>query len=316
MVSGELFDNNINFFQIDPKKDYVVLSIAEGSTGVREVVRTWWSMVYWGWDLDRLAFLNGSVEYNYQNCKDYLVATSSPNPKITKEYHMSDIKTDRTSLHLYMNEVKDIVANNNSGYFLADARGTGEYSGEKKSKTASKECGSNHDEQCYSAFKGHIKGAVDFPYTDMLVMDDEKCDLNGDGKIDKNDASYKFKSYDELKDIYASKGYNSCDTVIGYCRTGRKSTILALTSTVVLGYPFRMYDGSWIQWGSMASVKDTNGDYILPEDSNIRADVEKYSEILGYNDSLYVEPKGIYEIDLNATDTQNIKNEDQSYLAQ
>jgi 3-mercaptopyruvate sulfurtransferase SseA len=153
---------------------------------------------------------------------------------------------------------------------LVDARGTGEYSGAKKSKTASKKCGLDHNEQCYSAFKGHIKGAVDFPYTDMLVMDDGKCDLNGDGKIDKHDASYKFKSYDELKELYACKGFNSCDTVIGYCRTGRKSTILALTSTVVLGYPFRMYDGSWIQWGSLANVKDTNGNYILPEDSQVR----------------------------------------------
>ena len=315
MIAGNLFDKNINFFQIDPKKDFVVISIAEGSTGVREVIRTWWSMIYWGWDMDRIAFLNGSVEYNYQNSKDYLVATSSPNPKMVAEYHMSDLKTDRTSLHLYMDEVKDIVANSKKGFFLADARGTKEYSGAKKSKTASKKCGPNHDKQCYSAFKGHIKGAVDFPYTDMLVMDDGKCDLNGDGKVDKHDASYKFKSYDELKDLYACKGFNSCDTVIGYCRTGRKSTILALTSTVVLGYPFRMYDGSWIQWGSMANVKDTNGDYILPEDSKVRLDVEKYSEIVGYNNSLDVEPKGIYEIDLNSTDGQNIKREDQAYLA-
>ena len=117
MIAGDLFDRNINFFQIDPKKDFVVISIAEGSTGVREVIRTWWSMIYWGWDMDKIAFLNGSVEYNFQNNKDYLVATSSPNPKINAEYHMSDLKTDRTSLHLYMDEVKDIVSHDKSGFF-------------------------------------------------------------------------------------------------------------------------------------------------------------------------------------------------------
>jgi hypothetical protein len=65
----------------------------------------------------------------------------------------------------------------------------------------------------------------------------------------------------------------------------------------------------------MANVKDTNGDFIVSEDSKVRLDVEKYSEIVGYNNSLDVEPKGIYEIDPDGTNSQNIKKEDQAYLA-
>jgi 3-mercaptopyruvate sulfurtransferase SseA len=316
MIAGNLIDRNINFFQIDPKKDYVVIALAQGSVGVREVVRTMWSMIYWGWDMDRIAFLNGSVEYNYQNCKNYLVAKSSPVPKMTKEYHMSDLKCDRTSLHIYFDEMREIAKNQPKDIFLADARGTKEYSGAKKSATKTKSCGPNHDKQCYSAFRGHIRGAVDFPYTDILVMDDEKCDLNHDGKIDKKDASYKFKSYDDLKTLYACKGYKPGQTVVSYCRTGRKATLLALTSTMVLGYPFRMYDGSWMQWGVMANYKDTNGNYLLSEDSPLRTDTDTYSVIDGYNNPIDVEPRETYDVNESSKSAQNIKKEDEAYLNQ
>jgi 3-mercaptopyruvate sulfurtransferase SseA len=315
MVAGENIDGNINFFQIDPKKDFVVFAVAEGSTTIREITRTWWSMIYWGWDMERIAFLNGSVAYNYAGCKDYLVASPSPLPQITNQYHMSDLKTDRTSLHMYIDEMRDIAKKDDkTGYFIADARGTGEYDGSKLSKTASKNCGQNHDKQCYSAFRGHIRDAVDFPYTDILVMDDEFEDLNGDGKIDKKDASFKFKSFDELKTLYAKKGYKEGDMILTYCRTGRKATLLTLTATTVLGYPIRMYDGSWMQWGVMSNTKDTNDKYILPEDSVLRTDTDEYSVVLGYNNSIDVESSETYEIDLNSTLSQDIKEEDKAYL--
>jgi hypothetical protein len=147
-------------------------------------------------------------------------------------------------------------------------------------------------------------------------MDDAVEDLNGDGKVDAKDASYKFKSYDDLVSLYAAKGYKEGDTVIAYCRTGRKSTLSALTSVTVLGYPYRMYDGSWMQWGMMAHAKDTYGNYIMPEDSDHRTDVEGYSTVISYNDSMYINPAEIYDINLSATSAQKIKEEDQAYLRQ
>ena len=315
MVSGDKIDGNINFFQINPEKDFVVVALAEGSTSIREITRTWWSMIYWGWDMKRIAFLNGSVAYNFADNKDYLVAQSSPVPEKKHEYHMSSLKTDRTSLHIYIDEMKEIAKKEDkSGYFLIDARGTAEYDGTKASKSASKTCGVNHDKQCLTAYRGHIKGAVDFPYTDILVMDDAQTDINGDGTVDKKDASFKFKSYDELTALYAKKGYKDGDTVVAYCRTGRKATLSALTATTVLGYPFRMYDGSWMQWGMMANAKDTNGSDILSESSSVRTDTEEYSIIYSYNDPIDVNPASIYNIDTNATTSQKIKEEDKAYL--
>ncbi len=315
MVSGDKIDGNVNAFQIDPEKDFVVVTVAEGSTGIREITRTWWSMIYWGWDMKKIAFLNGSVAYNFADKKDYLVAQPSPMPENKHTYHMSSLKTDRTALHIYMDEMKELAKDDNkSGYFLLDARGTGEYDGTKVSKSISKTCGPNHDQQCITAFRGHIKGAVDFPYTDILVMDDETEDLNGDGTIDKKDASYKFKDPDALTALYAQKGYKDGDTVIAYCRTGRKATLSALTATTVLGYPFRMYDGSWIQWGMMAHAKDTNGSDILPESSAVRTDTADYSVVYGYNDPIKVNPASVYKINANATTSQKIKEEDKAYL--
>ncbi len=316
MITGALIDRNINAFQINPAKDYVVIAMSQGSVGIRELARTMWSMIYWGWDLNRIAFLNGSVEYNYFNKKEMLVATPSPFPKPEHQYHMSSLGVDRTSLHIYLDEMKQIAAGDKKGIFLVDARGTAEYTGAKKSATKTKTCGADHKQQCYSAFRGHIRGAINFPYTDLLVMDDEKCDINHDGKIDKMDASYKFKSYDELKKIYACKGYKPGDRVIAYCRTGRKATLITLTSTLVLGYPVRMYDGSWMQWGSLASTKDTNCNLILDPDAKARTDLPKYSCILGYNNPLDVEPRETYDIHPDATHAQQIKIEDQAYLKQ
>ncbi len=316
MISGDLIDRNINAFQINPEKDYVVIAMSQGSTGIRELTRTMWSMIYWGWDLDRIAFLNGSVEYNYFNNKEMLVATPSPFPKPEHQYHMSSLGVDRTSLHIYLDEMKQIAASDKKGIFLVDARGTAEYSGAKKSATKTKTCGADHKQECYSAFRGHIRGAIDFPYTDLIIMDDEKCDINHDGKIDKHDASYKFKSYDDLKNLYACKGYKPGDRVITYCRTGRKATLITLTSTMVLGYPVRMYDGSWMQWGALASTKDTNCNLILDPDAKARTDLPKYSCILGYNNPLDVEPRETYDIHSDATHAQQIKKEDQAYLKQ
>lgn len=317
MVSGDRIDMNINYFQLDPNKDFVVFAVAEGSSAIREITRTWWSMVYWGWDLKHLAFLNGSVAYNYADNKDYLVSTPSTPPKMEKEYHMRDRKTDRTALHIYIDEMMDLAKiEDQSNYFIVDARGSAEYNGSKASKSLNKNCGPNHDEQCYTAYRGHVKGAVDFPYTDILVTDDGVTDLNGDGVIDKKDASYKFKEYDDLVSLYADKGYKEGDTVVAYCRTGRKSTLSALTSVTVLGYPYRMYDGSWMQWGMMAHAKDTNGTFIMPEDAAHRTDVDTYSSVLQYNDPILVNPKEIYDINLSATSAQKIKEEDKAYLGE
>jgi 3-mercaptopyruvate sulfurtransferase SseA len=308
----------INTFHLDPEKDFVVFAVGVGSATMRDVVRSIWSLNYWGWSHERLAFLNGSVDYDFSatsGLNDYLVDTPSTPPATPSTYSMKSLKNDRTNLHIYMNDMMKIASlDDKKGYFIADARGTKEYSGAKKSKTADKNCGINHDQQCYSPYQGHIRDAVDFPYTDLLVLDDQSEDVNGDGNITAADASFKFKSPVELETLYAQKGYQKDDKVITYCRTGRKATLIAFTSDIVLNYDVAMYDGSWIQWGEMANREDVNGSTILAAENQWITDDSKYSVNLGYTDPIDTQSAKPYEIEVNATDSQLVKLEDQAYL--
>ncbi len=318
MVDGARVDGMINTFHLDPEKDFIVFAVGVGSLTVRDVIRSAWALNYWGWSHDRLALLNGSIDYDFSvssGLNDYLVDTPSTPPTTPSTFSMKSLKTDRTNLHIYIDDMMRIASlDDKKGYFIADARGTAEYSGAKKSKAIDKNCGVNHDKQCYSPYQGHIRDAIDFPYTDLLVLDDQREDVNGDGNITADDASFKFKSPIDLETLYAQKGYNKGDKIITYCRTGRKATLIAFTSDLVLNYDVSMYDGSWIQWGEMANREDVNGTTILSAGNKWITDDPKYSVNLGYTNPIDTQSALPYDIKPNATTAQLVKVEDQAYL--
>ena len=318
MIDGMRMDGMINAFHLDPEKDFVLFSIGVGSVTMRDVVRSVWSLNYWGWNHDRVALLNGSIDYDFSassGLSNYLVDNATVPPAKPSTFSVKTLKTDRTNFHIYMDDMMKIAGlDDKTGYFIADARGTSEYSGAKKSKTADKNCGVNHDQQCYSPYQGHIRDAVDFPYTDLLLLDDQSEDVNGDGKITSDDASFKFKSPLELETLYAQKGYKKGDKIVTYCRTGRKATLITFTSDLVLDYDVSMYDGSWIQWGEMANREDVNGTTILSSGNKWITDDAKYSVNLGYTNPIDTQSAKPYEINTTATTGQNVKLEDQAFL--
>ena len=337
LLSGTYVDRMISTFNMDPKKDFVIFAVGEGATTIGKIVRSWWVMTYWGWNKDRLAFLNGSVSYDFSissGLSENLVAHPSMPPvqldadgnpvidngqmvPIAPFYSMKSLNNVQTHLQIYIKDMMDIAAKDNKKcYFIADARGTKEYTGEKNSKSSGdKVCGPNKDEKCLIPLQGHIRGALDFPYTDILIMDDFKEDINGDGKIDQKDAAYKFKSPIDLEKLYSGKGYKKGDKVITYCRTGRKATLITITAHSVLNYPVAMYDGSWAQWGEMAGGRtDVNGAEILPKGSYLDLDNPKYTVVTKRIEPEYTQDSSIYEINLDARSSQKIKNEDQAYM--
>ncbi len=318
LLSGKYVDGMINMFGINPQKDYVVFAVGEGSKTMREVVRSWWVLAYWGWPKERLAFLNGSVTYDFLN-SDLLVDSPSPalKPEEYTHYSMKSLKNLQVHLQTYLSDMMQIASKKDqSGYFIADARGTNEYTGEKASRFSDdKNCGPNKDEKCLMPLQGHIRGAVDFPYTDILIMDDQEEDINGDNKIDEKDASFKFKSPADLEKLYYEKGYRKGDKIITYCRTGRKATLIGITAFGVLDYPVSMYDGSWVQWGEMAGGRiDSDGKEILPEDSHLNLDDPKYTVVSKRIDPVYTQPSSIYDINLTATVSHKIIEEDEAYM--
>ena len=88
---------------------------------------------------------------------------------------------------------------------------------------------------------GHIPGAVNVPWGQAA---------NEDGT---------FKSYDELKQLYESKGVRGAAEVIAYCRIGERSSHTWFVLKYLLGYDkVRNYDGSWTEWGNLVGAPIVN----------------------------------------------------------
>ncbi|MFZ0510339.1 MAG: sulfurtransferase, partial [Candidatus Nitrosopolaris sp.] len=82
---------------------------------------------------------------------------------------------------------------------------------------------------------GHIPGAKNIPWSQAV-----------------NDNDGTFKSADELRKLYESKGITPDKEVIAYCRIGERSSHTWFVLKYLLGYPnVKNYDGSWTEWGSI-----------------------------------------------------------------
>ena len=88
---------------------------------------------------------------------------------------------------------------------------------------------------------GHIPGAANIPWAQAA---------NDDGT---------FKSYEELKALYGSKGIDGADETIAYCRIGERSSHTWFVLKYLLGYQnVRNYDGSWTEWGNLVGAPIVN----------------------------------------------------------
>ena len=88
---------------------------------------------------------------------------------------------------------------------------------------------------------GHIPGAKSIPWG-------KNC--NEDGT---------FKSFDELKALYAAQGITGDQPVIAYCRIGERSSLTWFAMKHLLGFKdVRNYDGSWTEWGNLVGAPSKN----------------------------------------------------------
>ncbi len=115
------------------------------------------------------------------------------------------------------------------GSALVDVRSPQEYSGELIAMPAYPQEGAQRG--------GHIPTAQSIPW----------------GQNVREDGT--FKSPQELRALYESKGVTRDKDVIAYCRIGERSSLTWFTLKYLLGYPnVRNYDGSWTEWGSLVGV--------------------------------------------------------------
>lgn len=114
---------------------------------------------------------------------------------------------------------------------LVDIRSPDEYSGKIIAPAGVQEL---------SVRAGHVPGAVNVPWGQAVAEDGT------------------FKSADELKKLYASKGIDGSKPVITYCRIGERSSHSWFALKKILGYDVRNYDGSWTEYGNAVGVPIVN----------------------------------------------------------
>jgi len=115
------------------------------------------------------------------------------------------------------------------GFALVDVRSPAEFSGELLAPA--------HLPQEGAQRGGHIPGAANIPWSQAVREDGT------------------FKSADELRALYESKGITPDKNVVAYCRIGERSSHTWYVLNYLLGYPqVRNYDGSWTEWGSLVGA--------------------------------------------------------------
>jgi thiosulfate/3-mercaptopyruvate sulfurtransferase len=123
----------------------------------------------------------------------------------------------------------EVFAALDSGTALVDVRSPQEFSGELIAMAGYEQEGAQRG--------GHIPGAASVPWAQAVQEDGT------------------FKSADELRELYTSKGVLNGGDIIAYCRIGERSAHTWFVLHELLGHDaVKNYDGSWTEWGNLVDV--------------------------------------------------------------
>ena len=178
---------------------------------------SFWVFKYYGHQ--NIKIMNGGRKKWELENREY----TTEEPQIEKTSYTA--KEPDEQIREYLDTVKKAIDDNNT--VMVDVRSPKEFTGEI---TAPPEYPMEHAQR-----GGHIPGANNIPWATAV-----------------NDADGTFKSTEELKQNYESKGITSDKNVICYCRIGERSSHSWFVLKYLLGYPnVSNYDGSWTEWGNM-----------------------------------------------------------------
>lgn len=180
---------------------------------------TYWYFLYYGHDKAKL--VNGPREKWIAEERE-TSAEAPDHPATTFTARPPD-----DSIRAFRDEVSAAI---DSSTNLVDVRSPQEFSGELIAMAGYEQEGAQR--------AGHIPGAASVPWAQAVKEDGT------------------FKSADELRELYTSKGVIDGDTpVIAYCRIGERSAHTWFVLHELLGQgDVKNYDGSWTEWGNLVGM--------------------------------------------------------------
>ncbi|WP_411823484.1 sulfurtransferase [Leptospira sp. 'Mane'] len=287
--------------------------------GVQDIARGVYWLRYWGADIKHLAILNGNLYKNFTNTS-LLSNTRSTIANDNGGFSVKQLRVDNTALTLGLEDIYEIAKSGlkaslsgiTNTQFLVDARPTAQFNGTVTTigtagayfittswAFSGAPNAAANPAQKFVLFEGGIKGAVDFPWTDLL----------GDSTT-----GFKFVSKDSLKTIFANKGYTSGKTVISQCRTNFEAQVNGFAALNILGYPTAFYDGSLVEWTSLSAAHPASEFNKVPTSFKWRTDSDTVSRLLWYNGTVADTTRTqAAEVDATATTTKKFIQEDKAY---
>jgi thiosulfate/3-mercaptopyruvate sulfurtransferase len=184
---------------------------------------TYWYLKYYGHDDVKL--LNGP--------RERWIAEGRPATTDVPSYPAATFNATSgdDAIRAFRDEVLEAVGD---GKQLVDVRSPQEYSGELIAMVGYEHEGAQRG--------GHIPGAASIPWAQAVREDGT------------------FKSADELRELYSTKGVLSGEPIIAYCRIGERSAHTWFVLHELLGQQdVRNYDGSWTEWGNLVNVPIETG---------------------------------------------------------
>ena len=176
-----------------------------------------WIFKYYGHE--KVKIMNGGRKKWEMEKRPY----TKEEPQIQKTKYVS--KPPNEGIRAYLFDVRRALDKKDT--VLVDVRSPKEFSGEI---TAPPEYPMEHAQR-----GGHIPSAKNIPWATAV-----------------NDVDGTFKTVEELRKNYETKGITEDKDVICYCRIGERSSHSWFVLKYLLGYPqVRNYDGSWTEWGNM-----------------------------------------------------------------